>query len=156
MHSFICHNFLLTSCWCHSWRINILSILYKVIVLVLKRNNILFILHEGELITSQNFINDISISSLSSLMNSNGTSISHHKSMFFEQYELLVAEFRHLQNPFPGTGLHCSYRIIWLSTSQPRVHRHRFSWFWGQMVSSTECMHLSSDGQSLCTAQPPG
>lgn len=87
MHSFICHNSLLTSCWCHSWRINILSILYKVIVLVLKRNNILFILHEGGLITSQNFINDISISSLSSSMNSNGTSISHHKSMFFEQYD---------------------------------------------------------------------
>lgn len=34
---------------------------------------------------------------------------------------LLVAEFRHLQNPFPGTGFHCSYRIIWLSTSQPTV-----------------------------------
>ena len=31
----------------------------------------------------------------------------------------------------------------------PNVQRHKFSCLNGQIVSSTECMHLSSEGQSL-------
>lgn len=64
-----------------------MSIINKPIVYALEEKQHLLVVHEGGLITSQNFIHDISICSSSSSMTSTDTSISHHKSMFFEQYD---------------------------------------------------------------------
>lgn len=99
MHSFLGHNFILTSFWkrrvadCPSWRIHTLSIVHRVCNSTTPDEKQYFLYSLcGDInhISNFEFSFMIFVSVLLYLllsMNSNVMNIFHHKSMFFEQYD---------------------------------------------------------------------